>query len=124
VRWHDIGGADEIAKRKRLVVSDGEDSIVVVAHEGCVYAMDNICIHRERELVKGVVLKGKLVCPGHQWAFALDSGWEAVKEECQPTYDVRVTDAGRVELDLDSKARRAAPTTDPVPTADPAPAES
>lgn len=105
-RWTDIGGFDEIAKRKRLVVTDGDNSVVVVAHEGCVYALDNVCIHRERELVKGVVLKGKLVCPGHQWAFALDSGWEAVKQECQPTYDVRVTGDGRVEVDLGSKATR------------------
>ena len=30
--------------------------------------------------------------PGHQWAFALDSGWEAIKEECQPTHPVRVAD--------------------------------
>jgi ketosteroid isomerase-like protein len=32
------------------------------------------------------------VCPGHQWAFALDTGWEAVKEACQPTFPVRLTD--------------------------------
>jgi nitrite reductase (NADH) small subunit len=115
MRWQDIGSADEIAKRKRLVVTDGDESIVVVAHEGCVYAMDNVCIHRERELVKGVVLRGKLVCPGHQWAFALESGWEAVKQECQPTYDVRVTDDGRVELDLDSKARRVEAAAEPAP---------
>jgi ketosteroid isomerase-like protein len=37
-----------------------------------------------------VILNCKLVCPGHQWAFALDTGWESVKEECQPTHPVRV----------------------------------
>ena len=71
--------------------------------------MDNICIHKQRPMLKGVILRDRLVCPGHQWAFELESGWEAVKEECQPTYDVRVTDDGVVEVDLDSKcARRSA----------------
>ena len=45
------------------------------------------------------MLNGKLVCPGHQWAFALDSGWEAIKEECQPMFPVRVVD-GIVEVDV------------------------
>ncbi len=57
--------------RKVVVDVDGRE-MLVLAHDGAFYAFDNICIHRERELAKGVVLNGKLVCPGHQWAFALD----------------------------------------------------
>ena len=37
-------------------------------------------------------MNGKIVCPGHQWAFALGTGWEAVKQVCQPTHPVRVHD--------------------------------
>jgi nitrite reductase (NADH) small subunit len=44
-----------------------------------------------------------LVCPGHQWSFDLRTGWESVKEQCQPTYTVRITGAGRVEVDLASR---------------------
>ena len=68
---------------------------------------------RQRELAKGVVLNGRLVCPGHQWAFELGSGWEATKGECQPTYAVRI-DADRVLLDLSSRALRG-PTPSPSP---------
>ena len=102
-RWLDVGDVAEVMKRRKFVVTDGEATIVIVAHDGDVFAMDNICIHRQRELVKGVVLRDRLVCPGHQWAFELGTGWEAVKEECQPTYAVRVTDTGRVEVDLASR---------------------
>ena len=102
-RWLDVGDVAEVMKRRKFVVTDGEATIVIVAHDGAVFAMDNICIHRQRELVKGVVLRDRLVCPGHQWAFELGTGWEAVKEECQPTYAVRVTDTGRVEVDLASR---------------------
>ena len=88
--WHPVGTTADVAKRKRVVISIDDRQILVVAHEGAFYAFDNICIHRDRERSKGVILNGKLVCPGHQWAFALGTGWEAVKEQCQPTYAVRV----------------------------------
>jgi nitrite reductase (NADH) small subunit len=97
--WRDVGPADQINKLRKVVLADDDGrAIVVVAHEGAFYAMQNECIHRQRELSKGVVLNGRLVCPGHQWSFELGSGWEAVKEQCQPTYPVRVQD-GVVQVD-------------------------
>jgi nitrite reductase (NADH) small subunit len=84
--------------RKTVIEVDGYE-VLVLAHDGDLYAFQNRCIHKQRELAKGVVLNGKLVCPGHQWAFALDSGYEAVKEECQPMFPVRVVE-GVVEVDV------------------------
>ena len=107
-RWTDVAGVAELRRRRRIVVPAGEGvgDVLVLLHDGAVHAFDNICIHRQRELVKGTVLNGKLICPGHQWAFELGTGWEAVKEECQPTYAVRI-EGDRVLLDLASRARRA-----------------
>ncbi|MDQ3738809.1 MAG: Rieske (2Fe-2S) protein [Actinomycetota bacterium] len=102
-RWLDVGDVAEVTRRRKFTVNDGDHLIVVVAHDGNVYAMDNTCIHRQRQLVKGVVLRNRLVCPGHQWAFELGTGWESVKEKCQPTYSVRVTGDDRVEIDLGSR---------------------
>ena len=97
--WVQAGDVATITKaRKTLIDVDGYE-VLVLAHEGNLYAFQNRCIHKQRELAKGVVLNGKLVCPGHQWAFALDSGYEAVKEECQPMFPVRVVD-GIVEVDV------------------------
>jgi nitrite reductase (NADH) small subunit len=123
-QWVDVVGVDELRRRRKIVVpagpggeGDGEGGgggpaeVLVLLHDGAVHAFDNICIHRQRELVKGTVLNGRLICPGHQWAFELGTGWEAIKGECQPTYAVRIED-GRVLLDLASRARRA-PITPP-----------
>jgi nitrite reductase (NADH) small subunit len=94
-----VGDAAALAKgRKQVVELDGRE-VLVLAHGDTFYAFQNQCIHKQRELVKGVVLNGKLVCPGHQWAFDLESGYEAIKQECQPTYPVRVVD-GSVEIDI------------------------
>jgi nitrite reductase/ring-hydroxylating ferredoxin subunit len=90
MEWRAAGTVDELTKKRKTVIEADERQILVVAHEGNFFAFDNICIHRQRELAKGVILNGKLVCPGHQWAFALETGWEAVKGECQPTHAVRI----------------------------------
>ena len=97
--WTTVGTTDDVARRKKVVVDVEGYEVVVLAHDGEFYAFQNHCIHKQRELAKGVVLNGKLVCPGHQWAFALGSGYEAVREQCQPTYPVRVVD-GTVEVDV------------------------
>lgn len=96
--WLDVGSTDELKKaRNKLVVDVNGTEVLVLGHGEGIYAFRNHCIHKDRELSKGVVLNGKLVCPGHQWAFALDTGYEAVKEQCQPTYPVRRT-GERIEI--------------------------
>ncbi|MGD9995417.1 MAG: Rieske 2Fe-2S domain-containing protein [Ilumatobacteraceae bacterium] len=109
--WVPVGTVADIAKRKKVVVPIGERQVLVVAHDDRFFAFDNICVHRERELSKGVILNGKLVCPGHQWAFALETGWEAVKEQCQPTFPVQVNgDVVEVQVAAASTLPAAAPT--------------
>lgn len=105
--WLDIAGVDELRRRRKIVVHHEGTDILVLMHEGAVYAFDNVCIHKQRELAKGVVLNGRIVCPGHQWSFDLATGWEAVKGECQPTFEVKVED-GRVMVDAASRALRGA----------------
>lgn len=114
--WVTAGDARALAKAKRTVVEVDGHQVLVLAHDGGFYAFANRCIHRDRELAKGVVLNGKLVCPGHQWAFALDTGWEAIKEQCQPVYPVRLVD-GIVEVDVQFDASSIGPPAD-VPAAE------
>jgi nitrite reductase (NADH) small subunit len=90
--WIDVGTVADVNKRKRVVLDVEGQQILVLAHDGEFFGFQHLCIHRQRELSKGVVLNGRLVCPGHQWAFDLRTGWEGVKQECQPTHRVRVQD--------------------------------
>ena len=97
--WTAAGDVATITRSRKTVIEVDGYEVLVLAHDGNLYAFQNRCIHKQRELAKGVVLNGKLVCPGHQWAFALDSGYEAIKDECQPMFPVRVVD-GKVEVDV------------------------
>jgi nitrite reductase (NADH) small subunit len=95
--WRDVAALADVTAKKKLVVDIDGTPVLVLWHDDHLYAMANICIHRDREMHKGVILNGKMICPGHQWAFALDTGYESIKQQCQPVYDVRV-DNDRVHV--------------------------
>lgn len=88
--WVDVASADELQRRRKLLVSVGGTDVVLVQMPDGPRAIQNICIHKERELVKGTLLGNRIVCPGHQWAFDLDTGYEQKMCRYQPTFDVRV----------------------------------
>ncbi len=113
--WVDVGSTAEVAKRRKVVIEIGDEQIFVLAHDGDFFALQNICIHRQREISKGVVLNGRIVCPGHQWAFDLRTGWESVKQECQPTYRVRIED-DVVQVDAASRRVLVVPPAPPSPS--------
>lgn len=88
--WRDVATLADLTAKKKLVVDLDGTPVLLLWHRDTPFAFANLCIHRDRELSKGVILNDKLICPGHQWAFALDTGYESIKQTCQPTYDVRV----------------------------------
>ena len=90
--WVAVGSVADVQRRKRTVVDVGDRQVAVFWHEGEPYALDNICIHRQRELVKGVILNGRIVCPGHQWAYDLRTGYEHTMDRYQPCFPVKVED--------------------------------
>lgn len=94
--WVEVGSLDDLQRARKVVVDADGTPVVVLWHDGDAYAFDDRCIHRERELSKGVVLNGRLVCPGHQWAYELGTGWCRERERSQPVHDVRIDDDGVV----------------------------
>ena len=108
--WIEAASLDALTRKKKLVVSvDGVD-VLLYLHEGTVYAMADICIHKQKRLSKGLIFQGKLICPGHQWAFDVNTGWEDVWSRCQPVYDVRVT-GDRIEVFTTSRVIETKPVS-------------
>ena len=99
--WIDVMAVDELRRRRRTAVNHGELQLCLLWHpdEDRPVAFDDVCIHKQRNLSKGVVLNGRIVCPGHQWAYDLTSGYCKERDRYQPTYRVDVVD-GRVLVDL------------------------
>lgn len=96
--WTEVADLADLRRRKRLLVTVGQVRIALFYVEGAVYALDDVCVHRQRALSKGTVLQGRVICPGHQWRIDPATGEVEGREECQPTYAVQV-EGGKVYVD-------------------------
>lgn len=96
--WIAVTKLSDLKRARKTVVEVGGTQIALFWHDDRVFALQNICIHRQRELGKGVILKDRIVCPGHQWSFDLETGYEAKMRRYQPTFHVMIED-GAVFVD-------------------------
>lgn len=64
--------------------------ILLCRSGGEVHAVDEICPHEEKSMRYGVVQRGQIVCPHHQYKFDLETG--RTRKRCAPatTYEVEV----------------------------------
>jgi nitrite reductase (NADH) small subunit len=94
---------DLVRRRKKQVVVDGRAvALFLVGDE--VFALDDVCGHKQRPLSKGTVLDGQVICPGHQWKFDPRTGQAEDQALCQPVFAVQVTEDGHVLIDLAAAA--------------------
>lgn len=93
--WIDVESVATLERRRKLVVDVDGRTVALFLVDGEVRALDNTCTHKARELAKGTILGDRIVCPGHQWAFNMETGFEAKKCRYQPVFEARV-DEGRI----------------------------
>lgn len=94
--WVAVATTKDLGRRRKLRVEVDGLAIALFQAQDKVYAFADVCVHQERSLFKGTLLHGKVICPGHQWQFDLETGYEADQDLCQPTYPVWVDDDGTV----------------------------
>ncbi|HMJ77187.1 MAG TPA: Rieske 2Fe-2S domain-containing protein [Iamia sp.] len=92
-----LAARSDLEPAGKLVVTVDGVEVLLLVHEDRVVALANRCIHRDRELSQGFLLKGRIVCPGHQWSFALEDGFCKERDRSQPVYETRVVD-GTIEV--------------------------
>jgi len=102
-KWIDVGIQKQFPiDSKTCVTADGE-SVVVCNIEGRFAAVSNICPHARMPLIDGTLCGSVLTCIYHNHAYDVVTGKDLdFPDTYAPatTYPVRVTDAGRVEVDL------------------------
>ncbi|AUH42250.1 Rieske (2Fe-2S) protein [Streptomyces sp. CMB-StM0423] len=92
--WTRVAELTDVSRRRKKLVALGEERVALFYADGDVFAFRDACVHKGKSLARGTVLHGRVVCPGHQWAFDLRTGQADDREECQPRYEVRVADGG------------------------------
>jgi anthranilate 1,2-dioxygenase ferredoxin subunit len=99
--WHAVATVADLQARKKKAVDVDGTPVALFYLKGKVYALNDICIHEQRNLSKGSILFGKIICPGHQWKFDPATGEPEDQEGCQPTYPVQIDEAGVVSVSLE-----------------------
>jgi len=100
-QFHPLIESDKLEEGKGLPFTIEDQRIVVVRHQGKVYALDDRCSHADASIAFGPVEDGCIVCPWHYAQFNLETG-EAMSGpavESIPTHHVREQD-GMVEVSL------------------------
>jgi nitrite reductase (NADH) small subunit len=100
-QWHAVAQLRDLELRKRKAVTVDDTAIALFWIKGKVYALADICIHEQRQLSKGAILFGKVVCPGHQWKFDPETGEAEGQGQCTTTYPVQVAEDGTVSVSLE-----------------------
>ncbi|WP_341228957.1 Rieske (2Fe-2S) protein [Nocardioides salarius] len=100
-QWHCVATLSDLRARKKKAVDVAGTPVALFLVKDNVYALNDICIHEQRQLSKGALLFGKVICPGHQWKFDPATGQPDDQEGCQPTYAVKVEDDGTIHVSLD-----------------------
>jgi nitrite reductase/ring-hydroxylating ferredoxin subunit len=107
MNWIEVSSVEGLPEGERQVVEVGDKEILVLNHQGTIYALGNVCTHMGARMVKGKVTdEGTLVCPRHHTVFELETGevvewapWPPVvgkvlgavsQEEPLPSYETRV----------------------------------
>ncbi len=113
--WTKILTEAELPSGSRQVLKLNQQSILVLNHEGQVFAVSNTCPHLKLPLKQGKIVEGAIVCPFHRSAFDLCSGavkdWTPFppvignvlgmisKEQTLPVFPIKVEN-GEILIDL------------------------
>ncbi|MGI5322825.1 Rieske (2Fe-2S) protein [Actinomadura nitritigenes] len=88
--WVEAASLAQLRKRRRLGVTVAGRPVALFLVGDDVYALDDVCVHKQRSLSKGTVLNGRVICPGHQWLIDPATGRVEDRDECQPSHAVRI----------------------------------
>ena len=111
-QWIAVATATDLARRRKTAAVERRRRRPSRCSwsTGTVYAFARHLHPPGASLSKGTLLNGKVICPGHQWKFDLETGEAEDQDRCQPTYPVRVgRRRHRSSVSLAAAASSAAP---------------
>ncbi len=102
--WETVCDVGEIEEgRARIARLSNGQRVAVFRHEGRLSAISNACAHQNGPLGEGRIVFGCVTCPWHGFQYNVADGRspEPFTEKI-PTYRLRLTDGGAVQVDPDA----------------------
>ena len=79
MNWHSALPENDLPRGTKTVATVGGTEVLLVNHEGNIYAVSSRCPHLQARLIRGEITEdGAIVCPRHHSAFDMKTG--AVRE--------------------------------------------
>ncbi|WP_013321621.1 Rieske (2Fe-2S) protein [Gloeothece verrucosa] len=73
--WTKVLSVDALAPGQRKIVTVGQQKILLINHNGQLYAVDKACPHLKLSMKNGKITEeGSIICPWHKSSFDLRSG--------------------------------------------------
>lgn len=92
--WYKITEVENIPSMGSRVVEIGETEVAIFkTKDGSIFAINNVCPHKQGKLSEGLVHESIVTCPLHNWDVDLASG-EALGNDsgCTNVYESKVED--------------------------------
>jgi len=83
----------------RKVIVGVEEIVLFKTRDESIFAINNICPHKQGKLSEGLVHEKTITCPLHNWDIDLETGTVKEESECTRTYETKVEE-GFVYLNL------------------------
>ena len=114
--WMDLGPADELADGQKRLHRAGTVDLVLCRVGEALCAVRNVCPHAGMPIGQGDLHGPILVCPFHGQAYDVRSGRNADFDDdiLLETFPVRVTDAGRIEVQVEAPCMDTGTGDDPA----------
>jgi len=75
---------------RKVIVSDSE-IVIFKTKDNSIFAVNNVCPHRQGKLSEGLVHEHMVTCPLHNWDIDLETGTVPSEENvCTQKYETRV----------------------------------
>ena len=100
-KWYKIAQVEDIPSMGSRKVVIGEIEIAIFkTKDGSIFAINNICPHKQGKLSEGLVHDKQVTCPLHNWEIDLTTG-EALGNDsgCTGVYETKIED-GIVYLNI------------------------
>lgn len=114
--WIEVISEDKLPPGERQVIKTGDRKLLLINHEGKIFAMDNACPHLKLPMKTGKINSDcSITCPFHRSSFDLHTGdvkeWSPFppilgnlmgklsKENSLPVFPTRV-ESGKIMVDL------------------------
>lgn len=78
---------------RRVVEISAFEEVLVVHHQGHIFAISNLCPHEGAALQRGLIEDNIIYCPLHRWGFDLNTGaYIEAPQTCARVYAIEVRD--------------------------------